>query len=477
MILYLIKVVFCSALLLGAYHFLSEKEKNHQFKRFALLAFLALSFIIPLITFEMNVETDEVTPLAQFQAQQAISFDHTATAATRTFDLFYLLYLGYGIVSAYYAVKFLTNLRLIILQVKRHEKIHFDDYTIVLLPVPTAPHSFLNYIFLSKADYYSHSIANEILIHEQAHIQQLHSLDILFIEFLRIFSWCNPFLPLYKKAIQTNHEFLADEHVIKICDNIINYQRLLLLNASQQSSISLSSPFNYLTTKKRLIMMTSNPSKKLAILKHLLLALILVSATFLFSSRTIAQIKANKPAQPLQTSGEGVSEAEMKTYKEIENKYIKLSANGKYKVIVGTISEEEKTTLKKIFVRMSANQQENTTIAFIKPGKPFSPIVPTSQQLALFKKPNIFGVWLDGKHVANGVLDEYKPSDFKHVFISKLYGKAKEGRNYTHQADLMTAKYYDNYLAKSMARKDELLMVSWNGPFGKSNSKLSPQNK
>ena len=476
MILYLIKVIACSGLLLGAYHVLSEKEKNHQFKRFALLAFFALSFIIPLITFEMNVGTAE-TPLTQFQVQQALSFDATSPTTTKTFDLFYLLYLGYGIVSAYYAVKFVRNLRLITLQVKRHEKIHFEHYTLVLLPTPTAPHSFLNYIFLNESDYYSHRIANEILIHEQAHSQQQHSLDVLFIEFLRIFSWFNPLLPLYKKAIQTNHEFLADEHVIKTCDNIINYQRLLWLNASQQSSISLSSPFNYLTTKKRLIMMTSNPSKKIAVIKQLLLALILASTTFLFSSRTLAQIKANKPAQPLQTSGEGVSEAEIKTYREIENKYLKPSANGKYKVIVGTISEEEKTILKKLFVRMSVNQQQNTTIAFIKPGKPFSPVVPTNQQLEHFKEPSTFGVWVDGKHVANSVLNEYQSADFKHVSISKLYGKAKEGRNYTHQVDLMTAKYYDNYLAKSMARKDELLMITWNGPLGKSNLKLSPQTK
>ena len=43
---------------------------------------------------------------------------------------------------------------------------------------------------------------NEVLIHEKAHSEQYHSLDILLIEFLQVLVWFNPIIYFIKHSIK-----------------------------------------------------------------------------------------------------------------------------------------------------------------------------------------------------------------------------------------------------------------------------------
>src|SRR5690606_20368631 len=98
---------------------------------------------------------------------------------------------------------------------------------------------------------------------------QKHSLDVLLVEFLRIVFWFNPLLLLYKKAIQLNHEFLADEAVYSKFQDKAVYQWLIFSKISgNEAGLSISSPFNLSSTKSRLIMMgKSSSSLKTNLLK------------------------------------------------------------------------------------------------------------------------------------------------------------------------------------------------------------------
>jgi hypothetical protein len=57
-----------------------------------------------------------------------------------------------------------------------------------------------------------------------------------------------PYFIFYKKAIQLNHEFLADEKVVNSYNNVPFYQSLLLSKASE-TNFYLASNLNYLITK------------------------------------------------------------------------------------------------------------------------------------------------------------------------------------------------------------------------------------
>ncbi|NER19135.1 M56 family metallopeptidase, partial [Spongiivirga citrea] len=123
------------------------------------------------------------------------------------------------------------------------------------------PHTFLNYIFINKAEYEQDKINEELLLHEYEHVKQKHSYDILFVEFLQLFFWFNPFLYLIKKSIKLNHEFLADNAVLKTDIEIHKYQELLLKTVGLAHPTFLSSSINYSITKKRLKMMTKSNHK------------------------------------------------------------------------------------------------------------------------------------------------------------------------------------------------------------------------
>src|SRR5690606_26392103 len=103
-------------------------------------------------------------------------------------------------------------------------------------------------------------IENELFAHELVHVNQKHTLDILFAEFLIMVMWFNPLLYFYKKAIQLNHEFLADEKVIDAYQDVVSYQQMLLSRSSATPVLQLASNLNFGLTKKRLLMMTKNTS-------------------------------------------------------------------------------------------------------------------------------------------------------------------------------------------------------------------------
>ncbi len=167
---------------------------------------------------------------------------------------------------------------------------NYEGTTIVLLEKGVTPHSFLKYLFINKGDYTGNLIEPEIISHEQTHIKQLHSIDIILVELLQVIYWINPLIVLYRKAIQLNHEFLADDAVIKKYPDTGAYQHLLLAKAGQSHSLYLTSQFNYYVIKKRLLMMTKNASVKLVLYKQFVLAAIFISSLLLFSCRSIADM-------------------------------------------------------------------------------------------------------------------------------------------------------------------------------------------
>ena len=159
----------------------------------------------------------------------------------------------------------------------------------------------MNYIFVNADDYRNGKIDNSILIHETTHAKQKHTLDVIFTELLIAFFWFNPILYLYKSKIKQNHEFIADKAATGNNADIKQYQMLLINSIAQRANIKLASNFNYLITKKRLIMMTKTTSKFAGICRQIAIIPVFFAAICIFSSKSIAQ---NVPKTvPQQKSG------------------------------------------------------------------------------------------------------------------------------------------------------------------------------
>lgn len=115
--------------------------------------------------------------------------------------------------------------------------------------------------------------------HEDVHIRQWHSLDILFFELVTIVAWFNPVVYLYQVSIKRVHEFLADRATARHMGDYHRYAQLLLKRALAGSP-QLTNPFtDKHLLKQRIFMLSKNSSPKISLLKYSLLIPILFCMT------------------------------------------------------------------------------------------------------------------------------------------------------------------------------------------------------
>jgi len=288
MILYLLKSIACLLLLFAFYKLVLEQVKMHSFKRYYLLGMLVFSGIVPLMSISWVTQVPQT--LALPKAASYIFGDLTIKALTTSdltsYDWLWVLYLvGVFIMG----VRFIIGLLKLRQLIEYHHKIPKDTYTQVLLPKLQVPYSFLHYIFLPKKEVEEGLLAKEVLLHEQAHVDQKHTLDILFAEVLHIFYWWNPAFYWVKNAIRLNHEFLTDQQVLNQNDDKIDYQKLLLHYSGLHSSHNLVSAINYSSAKKRILMISQTTSTPSKILRLTFLTCLLSLCVFSFNKAAIVQ--------------------------------------------------------------------------------------------------------------------------------------------------------------------------------------------
>jgi hypothetical protein len=284
MIDFLIKSTLSLTILLAVYHLALEKEKMHQFNRFYLLFCIVFSFSIPFITIEIiQVSLKPILGQTTIKPGEAAS----TIVEESTGFWFITLWSLYSIVTLALITRFGRNIWKLTSRIKSNTAVDYKNSKLVLVKEKILPHTFLNTIFINETDYHNRKIEAELYTHELIHVTQKHTLDILFIETLKVLFWFNPVFIFYKKAIQLNHEFLADEKVVKSYNNVPFYQNLLLSVANVNSNYYLASNLNYSITKKRLIMMTKTTSASKATLKKLVLVPLFSGILFLSCSKTV----------------------------------------------------------------------------------------------------------------------------------------------------------------------------------------------
>lgn len=469
---YLIKVILCSAVFWAVHRFVLANQKIPVFNRFYLLFALVFSGIAPKISIELPAMNDVEPYVVSSSLPSALmprfepspAAEATFLTDSQTPLPIEVLFWGiYFIITAFFLVRFIKNIVAIVLKIRQNQIIKTDELNIVLIPQKTMPHSFLNYVFMNIADYENRNVEREIWCHERVHVVQKHSFDVLFVEILAVFCWFNPMLFLYRKAIVLNHEFLADQGVIRTFQNPISYQYLLLNKISEASGLQLSSQFNYLITKKRLIMLNKVTTPARAWATQITVFVFFVAITFAFSDLSQAQSPTErKPVATTPATEKGVSPALLEEYQTIalRNVEIKKTKNGGKSYRFKELNDSDQNRLETIFKAMSKAQQAQQKYWMFPPAKPLPKIMPTEKAFESYKNAKMYGVWIDGRKVKNSVLDNHKASDFSQVFISKLYKNARTGVTYNFQLDLETNEYYEKEKAKTLANKKWSLFLN-----------------
>ncbi|MCM4159481.1 peptidase M56 [Antarcticibacterium flavum] len=298
---YILKSGAILAALLLFYKLLLEKENMHNFKRFYLLFAVVAAVGIPLITLTTYVEptAGNFDPVL-FHYSEEISVAESKSFSDYMPHVLWAIYAG-GVI--FFSFKFIRNLREILLKIKINPKIKKGIYTRVLLREQVDPHTFFSYIFFNRKKYEQEQIPREVIIHEEAHARQKHSLDILFVELLQIMFWMNPLIILLKDAVKLNHEFLADKAVVEKGVHTAGYQKTLLQFSSGHLHSDLVNPINYSSIKKRFKVMKTHTSKKAIWLRSILILPLISLLFFSFSNKEIVEREINVlPAETMNTT-------------------------------------------------------------------------------------------------------------------------------------------------------------------------------
>ncbi|MBD3627454.1 M56 family metallopeptidase [Cyclobacterium sp.] len=450
MILYLIKIMLCSALLILVYKGLLEKEKMHRFNRAYILGSLTFSILVPFFTF--NHGTQHLPFAGSMVKETAFILDNgvpeqTIDATTNINYppiIFLIIYLSIAVLLF---LRFAVNLKILLQRAWRNPKIKYKNSEIVLIDQYETPHSFLNYIFVNADDYLKGNIQKEILLHEFTHVKQKHSWDIIFFEIIQVLFWFNPVLFIYRKALLLNHEFLADEAVIGVNNDVSAYQRLLLEIVCQQRSSFITSQFKYSITKQRLLMMTKTKSFRNALCRQIAVVPILGISLILFSTKINAQEtkkveESNK--MEVQSTKDGITDEQLSEFDDIVSSIM----NDKGRPAFYKLTEENRNKLESLYLLMSKEQQEKQLVVFRLAPEPLPKSTPTQDQIKSWKDPNMYGVWIDGKRISNTKLNDYSPADFDQLFVSKLEKNAVNYGKHYYQVNLMTNEYYESYYKK-----------------------------
>ncbi len=260
------------------YFLFLKNETNFKLNRFYLIFSVLFSLIIPFFSFETFIENENIFNFNLNEIDISKKNFTQNEAFFNEFDIIFLIYFLISFIFFFFLMKEIFFIKKIIYKNKviKLKKINF-----VLLDKKSSSFSFFNYLFISK-DIFSDIKKSKIILHEKVHIKQFHSLDLLFLEILKIIFWFNPLIYLYKKSISEVHEYLADDGVLKKTKNSVSYKRLILEEVFY-SNYNIANYFNQLTIKNRLVMMTKIKSSEKSKFK-ILFALPVLIVLFIFSA-------------------------------------------------------------------------------------------------------------------------------------------------------------------------------------------------
>ena len=275
--MYLLQSILISGGFLAVYHIFLKRETLFKENRLFLLSGLVLTFLFPLIKIKRNIVLDR--PIFTEAGEQLSQVAQTASESVwySPENILLTLYIGVCIfLMGRFILKLASLKKLAQNAYRRRERpfLHMETEKKI------SPFSFFNYIFYNPSLFEPNEL-HSVLEHEKVHARQFHTLDILLLEVLKIFFWFNPVLWFYKSAVKQNLEYLADHFAIENAGDKKSYQYLMLKQAVDIQEYTLANSFYNSLIKKRIVMLNQNQSKKINVLKTLmvapLLGLLLVS--------------------------------------------------------------------------------------------------------------------------------------------------------------------------------------------------------
>ena len=294
LLLYLIKANVALALFCLGYYLLLRKLTFYGINRYYLVFALGFSALYPAIPIDQWFAANQDAPsqlLLTLSDWQQLQLPEETNNFSSVFSSAYWISIGF------FGLLFLIKLMGIGRIHLRSVPAQWDRFAYRKINEIISPFSFWTNIYFNPL-LHSEDEYEKIFSHEQVHVRQLHSLDVLLVEIALIFFWYNPFCWLIRKAIQENIEFITDQRVLSLGIDKKSYQYSLVQISTSSHPSYLGSHFNFKNLKKRIIMMNKKQSSKMQLGKYVFIIPAVIAGSFFFAACTMyddLQIKTPSP--------------------------------------------------------------------------------------------------------------------------------------------------------------------------------------
>ena len=244
----------------GLYVLLLRRDRWLRLNRFYLLLTLGFSLLYPLVRLpevELPLPTLGGTTLTAFAAP-----DGTDTLSTPAYGhpsqsdgswLPLAVWLA-GVAAALGVLMVQVICMIIVIR-----KMPTREGHVHLLDDDTPPYSFFNHIVIGTKGLSDEQLRC-ILAHEQLHVRQRHTVDVLLMRLMCCVAWFNPFAWLCVSELRAVHEYLADEAVLS-AQGREGYLGLLYREATGLGYGHITNNFQSINIKNRIAMMNRKKSR------------------------------------------------------------------------------------------------------------------------------------------------------------------------------------------------------------------------
>ena len=290
--IYFLKVAAGLAIITIPYYFLLRNDPNLMLKRFYLLLGVLASWIFPLIVFRkpdllLNLTPTVFIDLGEEEALP-ISISNIASTTGITFN-----WIKIGVMVYLTGLTFMFFKNLVILLKWNITWKKDRDESGIAFTRSDQVFTIFTRIFVPGVLKDKEDLDN-ILLHEKAHVQQFHFIDLMIMELTLLLTWFNPFTWLISRMIKENHEHLADRQVLSAGINSAQYRAQLLNHTLGVNVFRLGNQFNHSLTLKRFKMMKKPKNSPRGIITMTLMVPALLIAMGITTGMTPMQEKTIK---------------------------------------------------------------------------------------------------------------------------------------------------------------------------------------
>lgn len=297
--------ILATGLFYGLYYLLLKRDHWLQVSRWYLLTTLSFSIVYPLLRLPAGLMHRPAEPAVLITMESPTVTVAATGGPVSDVDIAWILYLlGFLLM----ALMLMVQVGRMLIYLSRHS---FENRGPIRLSTPdddTQPFSFFHWVVIGTRNLTTGEL-DCVLSHEQLHVRQHHTLDILYMRILCCVAWFNPLSWMMLHELRTVHEYMADNEVLHTHGHR-GYLELLYREALGIGYSKITNNFQCINIKNRINMMKKQRSRfgawKLTAVVPVALWLLMVgcqpaaaqSVSTQKNSQPAAQVQKDRPSSP-----------------------------------------------------------------------------------------------------------------------------------------------------------------------------------